>query len=134
MFSILRVGALSGALSLCFVLGCGAPKGGEMGQSPAELREISDMLRQAGAASGKAPAKAADLDKFRADYVIGHQAVKSGKVVVIWNTPLAGEGDAGKGEIPLAYEKEVPTAGGYVLLSAGTIKKMTPEEFKAAKK
>ena len=29
--------------------------------------------------------------------------------------------------------KKVPTEGGYVLLSAGTIKKMTPEQFNAAK-
>jgi hypothetical protein len=115
--------------------GCGgAPKGGEMGQAPAELREVNDLLRQVGAASGKAPGKMSDLDKAKDNFVMGHAAVKSGKVVVIWNTRFAGEGDVGKNEIPVAYEKDVPTAGGFVLLSAGSIKKMSADEFKAAKK
>jgi hypothetical protein len=34
----------------------------------------------------------------------------------------------------LAYEKATPTDGGYVLLSAGTVKKMTAAEFDTAPK
>jgi hypothetical protein len=59
--------------------------------------------------------------------------VKSGDVVVLWGTTLQGEGDVGKDEIVVAYEKDVPTSGGFVLLSAGTVKKMTADEFKAAR-
>jgi hypothetical protein len=47
---------------------------------------------------------------------------------------MKGEGDAGKEEAVVAYEKTVPASGGYVLLSAGTVKQMTPDEFKAAPK
>ncbi len=123
------------AIGLTVMLGCGgAPKGGDMGQAPAELREVNDLLRQAGASAGKTPGKMSDLDKAKDNFVMGHAAVKSGKVVVIWNTPFAGEGDVGKNEVPVAYEKDVPTSGGFVLLSAGSIKKMSADQFKAAKK
>lgn len=34
----------------------------------------------------------------------------------------------------VAYEKNTPTAGGYVLLTSGEVKKMTTSEFAAAPK
>jgi hypothetical protein len=54
--------------------------------------------------------------------------------VVLWGTPLKGEGQTGKDEEVLAYQKEVPAQGGYVLLSAGTVKKMSASEFQSAPK
>ena len=44
------------------------------------------------------------------------------------------EGETGKNEAVVAYEKDAPTNGGYVLLSAGSVKKMTASEFAAAPK
>lgn len=129
------MGMIFGALLVIAPLACGgAPKGGDMGQAPAELREVNELLRQAGSATNKAPAKISDLERFKDNFVLGHGALKAGKVVVFWGTPFAGEGDVGKNEAPLAYEKEVPTAGGYMLFSAGSIKKISPDEFKALKK
>lgn len=119
----------------CFCMtGCGQPKGGEMGESPAELREVNDLLRVAGAARNRAPSGVAELERHKDNFVIGFQGIKSGKVVVVWGTPFAGEGDAGKNESLLAYQKSVPSEGGYVLLSAGTIKKVTSAEFGGLKK
>ena len=48
--------------------------------------------------------------------------------------PIALQFFRAKGEAVVAYEKQVPTDGGYVLLSAGSVKKMTAEEFAAAPK
>jgi hypothetical protein len=36
--------------------------------------------------------------------------------------------------VVVAYQKGVPTDGGFVLLSAGTVKKMTADEFSTAPK
>ena len=63
-----------------------------------------------------------------------YDSVKSGDVVVLWGTPMQGEGDSGKGEVLMAYEKKVPTDGGYVLLSAGTVRRMSAADFAAAPK
>jgi hypothetical protein len=63
-----------------------------------------------------------------------YEAVKSGEVVILWGASLKGEGDVGRDEVVVAYVKSVPTDGGHVLLSAGTVKKMTAAEFAAAPK
>jgi len=59
----------------------------------------------------------------------------TGDVVVVWGAKMAGEGSSGSGtgEV-IAYEKKVPTEGGFVLLTSGTVKQMTADEFKAAPK
>jgi hypothetical protein len=63
-----------------------------------------------------------------------YESVKSGEVIVLWGTSPKGEGDVGNDEVVLAYEKKVPTEGGYVLMSAGTVKKMTAAELNSAPK
>jgi hypothetical protein len=99
------------------------------------LQEVNDMVHSAAGMAGRTPARPADIaPRFRSMYPRGYAAVKSGDVVVLWGTPLKGEGDTGKAEAVVAYEKAVPTNGGYVLLSAGTVKKMTAEELQAALK
>ncbi|MSR80153.1 MAG: hypothetical protein EXS11_05435 [Gemmataceae bacterium] len=123
-----------GLLSLCFS-GCfGGQKGGDMGAAPADLRDCNEMLRQAGATKGMVPAKVVDLVRFKDQYAMGFEAVKSGTVVVVWGAKFDGESEVGKNEVPVAYQKTVPESGGYVLLSAGSVKKMTAAEFKFAKK
>jgi hypothetical protein len=115
------------------VAGCSASasKTGKAARDFRVLEEVNELLH---ASTGKrAPSKLADLNPKKDIFPHGYDAVKTGDVVVVWGTPLAGEGDAGKNESVLAYEKKVPTEGGYVLLSAGTIKKMTPDEFNATK-
>ena len=55
--------------------------------------------------------------------------------MVLWGSGVQGEGEAaaGGGEV-VAYEKDVPASGGYVLLTSGQVKKMTADEFQAAPK
>jgi hypothetical protein len=74
------------------------------------------------------------MDRYQSMYPRAYAAVKSGSVVVIWGAALKGEEQVGEDEAVVAYEKSVPTDGGYVLLSAGTVKKMTAAEFGAAPK
>jgi hypothetical protein len=120
-------------LALGAVCGCGAgPKPAPAGEPKAEaLREVGDLLR----AGNRPPSKAADLAKYEPTYPRGYQALKSGEVVAIWGAAMKGEGDAagGGGEV-IAYEKDAPIAGGYVLLTSGEVKQMSAAEFQAAPK
>lgn len=120
---------------LVVLAGCSSRLGEER-NSPAfnNLREVNDLLHAAAGTASKVPAKLADLERGRKLAPHGYEAVKSGNVVVLWGAPLKGEEDVGKDEAVIAYEKNVPTEGGYVLLSAGTIKKMTAAEFQSALK
>jgi hypothetical protein len=109
-----------------------------MGEAPSQflvLQEVNDLLHTAGGEAERVPARLADIvPRFQSMYPRGYEAVKSGDVVVLWGAALKGEGDTGRDEAVVAYEKGVPTNGGYVLLSAGTVKKMTSTEFSAAPK
>src|SRR5262249_1364818 len=99
------------------------------------LQDVNDLLRAASGPSGRMPTKLADLDRVKNNFPRGYEAVKSGNVVVLWGSPAQGEGDIGKtSEAVVAYEKQVPTEGGHVLLSAGSVKKMTADEFAKAPK
>jgi len=125
-------------VGFAFLLGSGC-SGSKTGQTlPGQeqqliLQEVNDLLHTS-SAGGRPPAKLADLQKQEQNFPKGYAAVKSGEVVVLWGTPPQGEGQAGSNETVLAYEKAVPKEGGFVLLSAGTVKKMTADEFNAAPK
>src|SRR5579871_5111901 len=97
-----------------------------------DLTELNELLHTASSA-GRGPTKLADLEKHSKMFPKAYNAVKNGDIIVVWNTPVKGEGDVGKGETVIAYEKNVPTEGGYVLLSAGTVKQMSAADFAAAK-
>jgi hypothetical protein len=129
-----RAGLVVVAAGLSALAGCSSRPRGEVARQYTLLEDVSDLLHSAAATARRPPAKLADLDRFQSMYPRGYDAIKSGAVVVLWGTPLKGEGQAGKGETVVAYEKDVPTNGGYVLLSAGTVKKMTAAEFEAAPK
>jgi hypothetical protein len=98
------------------------------------LQEVNDLLHATAGRDGRAPARLADVNRYQTLFPRGYAAMKSGDVVVVWGAALKGEGEAGKDEAVVAYEKDVPTNGGFVLLSAGTVKKMTAAEFNAAPK
>jgi hypothetical protein len=122
------------AASFGFLAGCSSQPRGQIPGEFTTLQDVNDLLHTAANAAGRIPRKLDDLDRFRSRYPRGYAAVKSGEVVVLWGAALKGEGEAGKGETVVAHEKGVPTDGGYVLLSAGTVKKMTAAEFTAAPK
>lgn len=115
--------------------GCSSHPGGD--NVPPEftaLQEVDGLLRAGAGTAGRAPGKLADVGRYQATFPRGYEAVRSGAVVVLWGAPLKGEGEVGKDEAVVAYDKAVPAEGGYVLLSAGTVKKMSAAEFASAPK
>jgi hypothetical protein len=121
-------------LSLNLLAGCSSQPAKGLPPVFSELQEVNDLLHAAAGPSVRAPAKLADVGRYRSMFPRGYEAINSGNVVVLWGAALKGEGDVGKDEAVVAYEKDVPTSGGYVLLSAGTVKKMTASEFASAPK
>jgi len=131
---MIRVARVTVALALGLLAGCSSkPPGASVPPDLTLLQEVNDLLR-AGGPPGRLPGKVSDLDRAKEMFPRAYETVKSGKVVVLWGAPTQGEGDVGKDEKVVAYEKQTPTEGGYVLLSAGSVTKMTAEEFKAAPK
>ena len=61
------------------------------------------------------------------------QAAKSGKYVILWSATISKEKPQASSTI-LGYEKDAPTAGGWVLLVDGNVKHMTATEFQSAPK
>jgi hypothetical protein len=122
------------AACLGLLAGCSSHPGGTAASEAILLQDVNDLLRASAGPSGRLPSKIADLNRQQKMFPRGYDAVKSGDVVVLWGAPMKGEGDAGKDEVVVAYEKAVPTEGGHVLLSAGTVKKMSASEFQAAPK
>jgi hypothetical protein len=115
--------------------GCSSPGSdagnGQVPDNEAILHEVGGLLRTAG---DRAPKKAADLARSEAGFPLGYRAVQSGEVVVVWGARMAGEGDSGASSDVIAYEKQVPAEGGWVLLQNGTVKQMTAAEFATAPK
>jgi hypothetical protein len=140
---MLRLGRLRGALFIGLLAGAAAGCGG--GNSPADnaeavennaLSEVGEAYRAFTIAKQRPPKSLDDLGSLQALAGNGVAAVRTGDVVVRWGATLPDTGEE-PGQVPspevLAYGKQVPGQGGYVLLLDRTVKKMAPEEFKAAK-
>jgi hypothetical protein len=96
-----------------------------------KLSEIGEIFRIHAREQNRAPAKLSDAARYEIAFPVGFKALKDGAAVVFWSAPIK-EGDT---STVLAYEKQVPQEGGFVLMQDGTtVKKMTAEEFKSAAK
>ena len=122
------------AASLGLLAGCSSRSKVTAAREFMVLQDVRELLHAAAGAAGRPAAGLADLERYKGMFPRGYEAVQSGAVAVLWGTPLKGEGEVGKDEAVVAHEKGVPTDGGYVLLSAGTVKKMTAAEFSTAPK
>jgi hypothetical protein len=95
------------------------------------LEELGQMLRVRKADATQPPATVTDLAKYEPGFPGGFKKVRSGGIVLMLGAPV----EDGASETVLAFEKEAPESGGYVLLQDGTtVKKMTADEFQAATK
>ena len=99
------------------------------------LIEVGELCRHYQFTKQKPPQQLSDLDTLRSMGGNGYTSLRDGKIVLRYNAKLPDTdedpGHAESSEV-LAYEKEVPESGGYVLLLNRVIKKMTADEFKAA--
>jgi hypothetical protein len=131
--SALWVGVGAGLL-LMVAAGCSSnkPAAGD-GVTPIDdLAEVAGLLKDYTGEFNRGPARLENMAKNQPLYPRGYQAIKSGKVVVIWGVKVPPTGGSGTGVV--AYEKKAETEGGSVLLENGEIKTMTAAEFQAAPK
>ncbi len=101
------------------------------------LTQVGSMYLAYQISKNAPPQKLTDLNSVRAVSGNGYEAVRSGEVVLRYGATLPDTkeepGGSPSDEI-LAYEKQVPESGGKVLLLNRTVKTMTADEFKSAKK
>jgi hypothetical protein len=92
------------------------------------LRNIHAMYSSKFNRDRKPPSQLSDLtENYDVIYPTTIKALKAGNYVVVW-----GISDRDGNKV-LAYEKDVPAQGGEVLMSDGSVKTMTADEFKAKK-
>jgi hypothetical protein len=106
-------------------------------------QKVSNDLKQLGIAYysyynavGKAPTGPKDLEPYYERDPKLTQALDSGQYVFLWNVSfrdLIKGGGTGATTV-LAYEKDVPTRGGLVLMGDANVRRMTPQEFTQAPK
>lgn len=123
------------------VAGCGG--GGGASQTPETagddllLQSLAEDYRLYSLREKHPPRKIEDLKKLETMASPAVAKVEEGALVVVWGATLADmKEEPGQTPAPeiLAYGKDVPEQGGYVLHLDRTVTKMTAEEFKAAPK
>jgi hypothetical protein len=129
--------------SVCFLgmtmIGCGSsstPITPEQEQHQA-LSQVGELYRLYTFENKKPPSSIDDFAPQRSVAPKGLEALKTGEVVVFMGanmTALEEGPPSGTSDEVLAYEKSVPESGGTVMMLDRSVKHMTAEEFKAAKK
>ncbi len=123
---------------LGFLAGCGTGEGKPATGAErvenvknAAFDELSQMLTLRNEDSKEPFHKTTELARYEKLLPIACHKVKTGEIVLILGAPVS----EGASDTIVAYEKEAPSTGGYVLMQdAKTIKKMSAEEFKTAGK
>jgi hypothetical protein len=120
--------------------GCGGPSNGPMTKEQSDdltLTQIGDLCRYHQFTKKKPPSKLTDLHVGDKRDNLGIGALREGRAVLRYEAQLPDlkeEPGEGPGDEVLAYMADVPTSGGKVLMLNRTIKTMTADEFKSAKK
>jgi hypothetical protein len=138
MGRLLRAGlALAIGSAMGLAIGCDASGGGASPEGKVErfresvLGEVGQMLRIREKDTSRPPSTVKDLAKYQPGFPSGFQKVQGGDVVLMLGAPV----EDGASDKVLAFEKQAPDSGGYVLMQDGTtVKKMSAEEFQAAPK
>jgi hypothetical protein len=122
---------------LGFAAGCSSSGGGGSFEAAPDngeryaLVEVGEILRNRMLDSTNPPRSQADIARYENAGPTAFNKIQKGEIVVLWGAnPQAGASDK-----VLAYEKQTPQSGGFVLMQDGTtVKKMSPQEFQAAPK
>jgi hypothetical protein len=117
--------------------GCGSSGGGGSFEAAPDngeryaLVEVGEILRNRKLDTTTPPRNQADIARYENAGPTAFNKIQKGEIVVRWGAnPQDGTADH-----VLAYEKQTPQSGGFVLMQDGTtVKKMTPQEFQAAPK
>jgi hypothetical protein len=120
------------AAFLAMAFGCEARPVGPLPQTP-EQESIAQLGRALGSFRGKpAPKVLKDMLSREQGYPAAIGALRNKDVLLYWGVSLADGPNAT--ETVVAFGKDVPEKGGEVLMQDGTVKAMTADEFKAARK
>lgn len=137
--SFRNLSALFAITCLCNFAGCGG-SGGPVTQDVAiqsRLGEVAELYRVFQIQNKRPPKSVAEARTMENAVPSGLTPIVTGEVIVYFGTALPELGEEPSGpesDTVLAYEKDVPTKGGQVLMLDRRIKTMTAEEFAAAPK
>jgi hypothetical protein len=114
-------------------LGCsGKPSADpEMTRRNTDLGAVYEIYSQYVKANQRPPKQLSDLTQrqYQGIYPEGVRALQSGDYIVVWGVNL----DKSASTV-LAYEKNAPKQGGAVLLTNGSVEKMSADQLNAALK
>ena len=120
-------------------IGCG-PSAGPPGSSELEerkLREVGEMYRLHQEMFRKPPRSIADFQRVGDAHTrTAYSALRTGEVIVRYQATLPDtdvEPSTAESEEVLAYWKSVPESGGPVLMLDRRLRRLTADEFKAAR-
>jgi len=99
-----------------------------------ELREAGEILAQLSTETGKGYSNVGQLAKYEQGFPLGFRALKAGEIIAFPGATMLGESAKGSTDAVVAYDKDVPTKGGLVLLHNRTVKQMSADEFRSAPK
>jgi len=96
-----------------------------------DLKQIALAFHNCLDATNKAPQKADDLEPYLDKNQKLIDALKGGEYVFLYGVTLQ-QMTQGTSNTVLAYQKDVPTKGGFVAYGDGSVKRLTADEFKKA--
>lgn len=110
-------------------LGCGSVnEGGPPSTDPPEklgLKEIASMLKQLEESGEKVPTTAAEMANYEAFYPYAGPMLRDKKIEYFLGSKL----DSSDPPKQVARETKAPESGGWVLLSTGEIKQLSPGDL-----
>lgn len=125
------------AVAALMIVGCGSPQAEnspEVFENHA-LGEVADMYDVYIQAKSKPPKNLKELHAmFSEGYSSTLEQIRTGQIIVFWDVALNPDRSADSADEVLAYFKDVPENGGFVLMKNRSVNKMTPEQFQAAPK
>ncbi len=123
-------------LSLLSMTGCGGakievdPEKNATGFSGREaLLDLKEMLDTIASQKKPFPKGPADLAAWGPVFPAAEMNLNTKQIVYVWGSKI----DSANPNDIIGYEKDAPEKGGFVLMQDGNVKKLTVDEFKAAK-
>jgi hypothetical protein len=119
-------------LTVIVPVGCGPSTAGPESHEEFTISQVAQIFQMRHRAQKPAPKGIKDVEDRQAVVPAAVAAIKSGDVKVYWGVGIDDGPEAAS--TVLAFQKDVPENGGEVLMQDGNARRMTAEEFKAAKK
>ena len=118
------------AVLLASVAGCAATTDTPLPKNQDDLKQIHEIYQHFVKSQEKPPGEVSDLTQRQYERIHPGtvKALQDGKYLVVFGITAKDAGTV------LAYEKDAPVQGGTVIMADGSVKTVTADEFKAAKR